>query len=42
MDDAQVALCIQYAAEDAAIDLDKLFESRKPEKRSGPDRILEP
>jgi RNA polymerase sigma-70 factor len=42
MDDAQVALCIQYAAEDAAIDLDKLFESRKLEKRSGPDRILEP
>jgi RNA polymerase sigma-70 factor len=42
MDDAQVALCIQYAAEDAAIDLDRLFESRKPEKRSGPDRILEP
>jgi RNA polymerase sigma-70 factor len=42
MDDAQVALCIQYASEDAAIDLDKLFESRKPETRSGPDRILEP
>jgi RNA polymerase sigma-70 factor (ECF subfamily) len=42
MDDAQVALCIQYASEDAAIDLDKLFESRKLEKRSGSDRILEP
>jgi len=28
-DDAQVALCIQYAAEDAAIDLDKLFSTRK-------------
>ena len=42
MDDAQVALCIQYASEDAAIDLDKLFESRKPERSSGPDRILEP
>jgi RNA polymerase sigma factor (sigma-70 family) len=42
MDDAQVALCIQYASEDAAIDLDRLFESRKPETRSGPDRILEP
>ena len=42
MDDAQVALCIQYASEDAAIDLDKLFESRKPERGSGPDRILEP
>ena len=42
MDDAQIALCIQYAAEDAAIDLDKLFESRKTKKRSGPDRNLEP
>jgi len=42
MDDAQIALCIQYAAEDAAIDLDKLFESRNTKKRSGPDRILEP
>ena len=42
MDDAQVALCMQYASEDAAIDLDKLFESRKPERSSGPDRILEP
>jgi RNA polymerase sigma-70 factor len=42
MNDAQIALCIQYAAEDAAIDLDRLFESRKAEKRSGPDRILEP
>ena len=42
MNDAQVALCIQYAAEDAAIDLDQLFESRKSKKRSGPDRILEP
>jgi RNA polymerase sigma-70 factor len=28
-DDAQVALCIQYAAEDAAIDLDKLFDTKK-------------
>ncbi len=42
MKDAQIALCIQYAAEDAAIDLDKLFESRKTKKPSGPDRILEP
>jgi RNA polymerase sigma factor (sigma-70 family) len=42
MDDAQVQLCIQYAAEDAAIDLDKLFESRKLKKKPGPDRILEP
>ncbi len=42
MNEAQIALCIQYAAEDAAIDLDKLFESRKTKKSSGPDRILEP
>jgi hypothetical protein len=42
MDDAQVALCLQYASEDAAIDLDKLFESRKPETRSGPDRMIDP
>jgi RNA polymerase sigma-70 factor len=42
MDDAQIALCIQYAAEDAALDLDKLFESRKTKESSGPDRILEP
>jgi len=41
MNDAQIALCIQYAAEDAAIDLDKLFESRKTKNSSGPDRILE-
>jgi RNA polymerase sigma-70 factor len=42
MDQAQIALCIQYAAEDAEIDLDQLLESRKSKKRSGPDRILEP
>ncbi|HVH50320.1 MAG TPA: sigma-70 family RNA polymerase sigma factor [Candidatus Bathyarchaeia archaeon] len=42
MSDAQIALCIQYAAEDSAMDLDKLFESRGTKKRSGPDRILEP
>jgi hypothetical protein len=41
MSDAQVSLCIQYAAEDAAIDLDKLFEARKTKNSSGPDRILE-
>jgi RNA polymerase sigma factor (sigma-70 family) len=40
-DDAQIGLCIQYAAEDAAIDLDKLFGLRKSQKISGPDRILE-
>lgn len=46
MDDAQIELCIQYAGEDAAIDLDKLFESRNPKNRTGsqqgPNRILEP
>jgi RNA polymerase sigma factor (sigma-70 family) len=42
MDAAQVQLSIQYAAEDAGIDLDKLFEARKERKISGPDRILEP
>lgn len=29
LDDAQVALCIQYASEDAAFDLDKLLEAQK-------------
>jgi len=29
LDDAQIALCIQYAAEDAAFDLDKLLEPQK-------------
>ena len=46
MDDAQIELCIQYAGEDAAIDLDKLFESRsagnRPPRQQGPNRILEP
>jgi RNA polymerase sigma factor (sigma-70 family) len=46
MDDAQIELCIQYAGEDAAIDLDKLFEARRAATRSdvkrGPARILEP
>lgn len=40
LDDAQIQLCIQYAAEDAGIDLDNLFASRK--QKPGPDRILEP
>lgn len=38
LDGAQIALCIQYAAEDAAIDLDKLFDVSKPQNPSGPDR----
>jgi len=46
LDDAQIDLCIQYAGQDAAIDLDKLFESRSVKQRTaperGPDRILEP
>ena len=46
MDDAQIELCIQYAGEDAAIDLDKLFEARRAgnrcDSKRGPDRILEP
>jgi RNA polymerase sigma factor (sigma-70 family) len=48
MDDAQIALCIQYAGEDSAIDLDELFEApsasqpRNAKDIPGPDRILEP
>jgi len=48
MDDAQIALCIQYAGEASAIDLDKLFEApsasqaRNTKDIPGPDRILEP
>ena len=41
MDDAQIDLCLQYAAEDAAIDLDKLFETRKEKKTTGPDRSFQ-
>jgi RNA polymerase sigma factor (sigma-70 family) len=32
MDDAQIGLCLQYSAEDAAFDLDRLFTLPKPEK----------
>jgi RNA polymerase sigma factor (sigma-70 family) len=48
MDDAQIALCIQYAGEASAIDLDKLFEApsasqaRNGKDIPGPDGILEP
>jgi RNA polymerase sigma factor (sigma-70 family) len=48
MDDAQIALCVQYAGEDSAIDLDRLLEApgasqaRKTKEIPGPDRILEP
>jgi RNA polymerase sigma-70 factor len=41
-DDAQVALCIQYAAEDAAIDLDKLFDTRKIKKLPGQNPEVKP
>jgi RNA polymerase sigma factor (sigma-70 family) len=41
MDDAQITLCLQYAGENAAIDLDKLFESHDAKETPGPDRILE-
>jgi hypothetical protein len=42
MDEAQIDLCFQYAAEDAAIDLDKLFERRESKNLPAKDRILEP
>lgn len=42
MDDAQIALCIQYAGEDAGIDLDKLFASRDKTDLPGTDRVADP
>jgi RNA polymerase sigma-70 factor len=42
MDDAQVALAIQYAAEDAAIDLDQLFGAPQPPKAPGPLPRIKP
>ena len=42
MDDAQVALCIEYASQDAAIDLDKLFARQKPENAPGPNPRTKP
>jgi RNA polymerase sigma-70 factor (ECF subfamily) len=42
LDDAQVALCIQYAAEDAAIDLDKLFDPEKSNAPPGRNRTVKP
>ncbi len=38
MDDAQLDQCFQYAADDAAIDLDKLFASRKLKDPPSADR----
>ena len=42
LDDAQVALCIQYAAEDAAIDLDKLFDAKNSQIPPGRNRSVKP
>jgi RNA polymerase sigma factor (sigma-70 family) len=42
LDDAQVALCIQYAAEDAAIDLDKLFDAKNSQIHPGRNRTVKP
>lgn len=36
MDDAQIALCLQYAAEDSAVDIDKLFAARKTDDSPSP------
>lgn len=37
LDDAQIALCIQYASEDAAIDLEKLFQPQKTTTQKSSD-----
>ena len=42
LDDAQVALCIQYAAEDAAMDLDKVFDAKKSQIHPGRNRTVKP
>jgi RNA polymerase sigma-70 factor, ECF subfamily len=42
LDDAQVVLCIQYAAEDAAIDLDKLFDAKNSQIPPGRNRTVKP
>ena len=42
MDDAQIALCVQYAGEDAGIDLDRLFASRDKTDLPGTDRVADP
>jgi len=41
-DDAQIALAVQYAAEDAAIDLEKLFNPSKLEKPAGRNPEVKP
>jgi len=42
LDDAQVALCLEYAAEDAAIDLDQLFHAPKPRNLPSPKSKVKP
>jgi RNA polymerase sigma-70 factor (ECF subfamily) len=42
LDDAQVALSIQYAAEDAAVDLDELFDAQKSQTPPGRNRTVKP
>lgn len=42
LDDAQIALCIQYAAEDAPIDLDQLFGTGKSRDTSSPGGGVKP
>jgi RNA polymerase sigma-70 factor, ECF subfamily len=42
LDDAQVALCIQYAAEDATIDLDKLFDAKNSQISPDRNRTVKP
>jgi RNA polymerase sigma-70 factor, ECF subfamily len=42
LDDAQVALCIQYAAEDAAMDLDKVFDAKNSQIQPGRNPTVKP
>jgi RNA polymerase sigma-70 factor len=42
LDDAQVALSIEYAAEDAGIDLDQLFHAAKPQDLPSPKPKVKP
>jgi RNA polymerase sigma-70 factor, ECF subfamily len=42
LDDAQVALCIQYAAEDAGIDLERLFAADKSRNAPSAKRVVKP
>jgi RNA polymerase sigma-70 factor len=42
LDDAQVALCVEYAAEDAGIDLNQLFNAPKPQDLLSPKPKVKP